>query len=42
MTKAEILVIAEELGYSVSGSTKAAVITSFLAAQTAAHPQTTP
>lgn len=35
MTVAEINVLATELGYSISGTTKAAKITSFLNAQAA-------
>ena len=36
MTVAQIRVLADELGYSISGTLKTDIITSFLSAQTAA------
>lgn len=38
LTAAEIRILAQELGYSISGSNKAALVTSFLSAQAAACP----
>lgn len=42
MTVADIRIVASELGYSISGSTKSALVTSFLSVQATQFSEVTP